>query len=152
MAKVTPTDRPTSVRNRRVIEHFVALFVLSLCPFDISADVGSFVIRLSQISSFFSISSPELDRRRKRNFFREVEEIQAPVNCLRESGTGAEDFTGSPESKSRNTTESCRSKLVLYYYLSLLVIFRYTRDEMQYLSWVIFQPHLCQLKHIFKIS
>ena len=32
---VTPTDRPKSVRNRCVIELFVALFVLSLCPFDI---------------------------------------------------------------------------------------------------------------------
>ena len=33
---VTPTDRPKSVRNRCVIELFVALFVLSLCPFNIS--------------------------------------------------------------------------------------------------------------------
>ena len=32
---------------------FVALFVLSLCPFDISVGVGAFVIGLSQISSFF---------------------------------------------------------------------------------------------------
>ena len=31
----------------------MALFVLSLCPFDISAGVGAFVIGLSQISSFF---------------------------------------------------------------------------------------------------
>ena len=55
MAVVTPpTDRPKSVRNRCVIELFVALFVLSLCPFDISAAVGAFVIGLSQISSFFS--------------------------------------------------------------------------------------------------
>ena len=52
MAVVTPTDRPKSVRNRYVIELFVALFVLSLCPFDISAGVGAFVIGLSQISSF----------------------------------------------------------------------------------------------------
>ena len=37
-----------------VIELFVALFVLSLCPFDISVGVGAFVIGLSQISSFFS--------------------------------------------------------------------------------------------------
>ena len=50
---VTPTDRPKSVRNRCVIEFFVALFVLSPCPFDISASVGAFVIGLSQISSFF---------------------------------------------------------------------------------------------------
>ena len=35
VAVVTPTDRPKSVRNRCVIELFVALFVLSLCPFDI---------------------------------------------------------------------------------------------------------------------
>ena len=33
----------------------MALFVLSLCPFDISAGVGAFVIGLSQISSFSSI-------------------------------------------------------------------------------------------------
>ena len=33
---------------------FLALFVLSRCPFDISAGVGAFVIGLSQISSFFS--------------------------------------------------------------------------------------------------
>ena len=33
---------------------FVALFVLSLCPFDISVGVGAFVIGLSQICSFFS--------------------------------------------------------------------------------------------------
>ena len=51
---VTPTDRPKSVRNRCVIELFVALFVLSLCPFDTSVNVGDFVIGLSQISSFFS--------------------------------------------------------------------------------------------------
>ena len=51
---VSPTDRPKPVRNRCVIELFVAFFVLSLCPFDISAGVGAFVIGLSQISSFFS--------------------------------------------------------------------------------------------------
>ena len=44
VAVVTPTDRPKSVRNRCVIELFVALFVLSLCPFDISVGVGAFVI------------------------------------------------------------------------------------------------------------
>ena len=32
----------------------MALFVLSLCPFDISVGVGACVIGLSQISSFFS--------------------------------------------------------------------------------------------------
>ena len=32
----------------------MVLFVLSLCPFDISVVVGAFVIGLSQISSFFS--------------------------------------------------------------------------------------------------
>ena len=35
----------------------MALFVLSLCPFDISVGVGAFVIGLSQISSFFSLVS-----------------------------------------------------------------------------------------------
>ena len=42
LTAVTPTDRPKSVRNRCVIELFVALFVLSLCPFDIAAGVGAF--------------------------------------------------------------------------------------------------------------
>ena len=55
MAVVTPTDRPTSVRNRCAIELFMALFVLSLCPFGISVGVGAFVIGLSQISFFFSL-------------------------------------------------------------------------------------------------
>ena len=50
---VTPTDRPKSVCNRCVIELFVALFSLSLCPFDISVSVWAFVIGLSQTSSFF---------------------------------------------------------------------------------------------------
>ena len=58
VAVVTPTDRPKSVRNRCLIElFFVALFVLSLCPFDISVGVGAFVIGLSQISSFFSYNA-----------------------------------------------------------------------------------------------
>ena len=35
----------------------MALFVLSLCPFDISVGVGAFVIGLGQISSFFSYCS-----------------------------------------------------------------------------------------------
>ena len=34
----------------------VALFVLSLCPYDISVGVWAFVIGLSQISSFFSFN------------------------------------------------------------------------------------------------
>ena len=42
--------------NRSNISNFfVALFVLSLCPFDISVGVGAFVIGLSQISSFLSV-------------------------------------------------------------------------------------------------
>ena len=54
VAVVTPTDHPKSVRNHCVIDLFVALFVLSLCPFDISTGVEVFVIGLIQISSFFS--------------------------------------------------------------------------------------------------
>ena len=54
VAVVTPTDRPKSVRNCCLIEFFVALFVLSLCPFDFSVGVGAFVIGLGQISSFLS--------------------------------------------------------------------------------------------------
>ena len=53
VAVVTPTDRPKSVRNRCVIELFVALFVLSHCPFVISVGVG-FFIGMSQITSFFT--------------------------------------------------------------------------------------------------
>ena len=48
---VTPTDRPKSVRNRRVIKLFGDVLVLSRCPFDI----GASVIGLIQISSFFSL-------------------------------------------------------------------------------------------------
>ena len=54
VAIVPTNDRPKSVSNRSVIELFVALFLLSFCPFDISVGVGAFVIGLSQISSFFS--------------------------------------------------------------------------------------------------
>ena len=57
VAVVTPTDRPKSVRNRCLIDFFVALFVLSLCPFDISVGVGAFVTGLSQISSSFCLWS-----------------------------------------------------------------------------------------------
>ena len=53
VAIVTPTDRPKSVRNRSVIKLFCGV-VLSFCPFEISVDVGAFVIGLSQISSLFS--------------------------------------------------------------------------------------------------
>ena len=52
---VTQTDRPKSVRNRCINLIFVELFVLSLCPFDISVSVGAFVLGLSQISSFLSL-------------------------------------------------------------------------------------------------
>ena len=62
VAVVTPTDRPKSVRNRCLFELFVALFVLSLCPFDISVGVGAFVIGLSQISSFLSFWASNITR------------------------------------------------------------------------------------------
>ena len=52
VAVVTPTDRPKLVCNPCVIELFCGLFVLSLCPFDISVGIGAFVIGLSHISSF----------------------------------------------------------------------------------------------------
>ena len=54
MAIVTPTDSPKSARNRRVIEVFGGVFVLSRCFLDFSVGVGAFVIGLNQISSFFS--------------------------------------------------------------------------------------------------
>ena len=54
MSIVTPTDCPKSVRNCCVIEVFGGVFVL-LCYFlDFSVGVGTFVIGLSQISSFFT--------------------------------------------------------------------------------------------------
>ena len=53
VAVVTPTDRPNSIRNRCEIEYFVALFVMPLCPFDISVGTVAFVIGLRQISSLF---------------------------------------------------------------------------------------------------
>ena len=43
VALVTPTDRPKSVRNRKS-NFCVGLFVLSLCPFDISVGVGAAVV------------------------------------------------------------------------------------------------------------
>ena len=53
-------SRPVTEKNvipigydRSVIDVFVALLVLSFCPFDISVGVGAFVIGLSQTSSFF---------------------------------------------------------------------------------------------------
>ena len=40
VAVVTPTDRHMSVLNRCVIELFGGVFVLSLCPFDISVGIS----------------------------------------------------------------------------------------------------------------
>ena len=57
LAVVTPTDRVKSVRNRRLIEIFVALFLLPFCPFDISVGEEVFVIGLSKITSFSLISN-----------------------------------------------------------------------------------------------
>ena len=51
---VTPTDRPKSVRNRCVIEVFGGVCVCCPLVFEFSVGVGSFVIGLSQISSFSS--------------------------------------------------------------------------------------------------
>ena len=60
----TPTDRPKSVPNRCVIDHFCDYFVLSLCPFDISVGIVAFVIGPSQIFSFFLILGSTYDRLR----------------------------------------------------------------------------------------
>ena len=54
MTGVTPTDRPKSVRNRCVINVFGGVFYVVTLLFGCSVGVGAFVIRLSQISSFFS--------------------------------------------------------------------------------------------------
>ena len=53
MAVVTATDRPKSVLYRCVIGHFGGVFVLSICPFDISVGIRAFVIGIIQISAFF---------------------------------------------------------------------------------------------------
>ena len=57
VALVTPTDRPTSVRNRCLIELFCGVVCVVTCPFDISVGVGAFVIGLGQISSFLSLTT-----------------------------------------------------------------------------------------------
>ena len=54
MTAVTPTDRHKLVCNRCVIQVFGGVFMLSRCFLDFSVGVGTFVIGLSQISSFFS--------------------------------------------------------------------------------------------------
>ena len=54
VAVVTPTDRPKSARKCCLIELFVGLYLLSLCPFYIPVGVGAFVVGLGQISSFLS--------------------------------------------------------------------------------------------------
>ena len=56
MTAVTPTDRPKSFRNRCVIEFSGCVFILSRCFF-FSVGVWTFVIGLSQISSFLSLPS-----------------------------------------------------------------------------------------------
>ena len=43
VAVVTLTDCPKSVHNRCVIELFVALFMLSLSPYDISVTINLFI-------------------------------------------------------------------------------------------------------------
>ena len=53
MVVVTQTDHSKSVRNRCVTEVFGGVFVLSHCFLECSVGVGTFLIRLSQISSFF---------------------------------------------------------------------------------------------------
>ena len=60
MAVVAPTDRPKSVRNRCVIEVFGGVFVLSVAFFYFSEGVGTFVMGLSQISSFFAMYTNRL--------------------------------------------------------------------------------------------
>ena len=40
----------------------MALFMLSLCTFDIFVGVGAFVIGLGQISSFLSLTGGKTDR------------------------------------------------------------------------------------------
>ena len=44
------------IAQSRGVGRLNPLFVLSLCPFDISVGVGAFVIGLSQIFSFLSVN------------------------------------------------------------------------------------------------
>ena len=55
MAVVTPTDRPKSVRNHCVTEHFCCVVCVVTLPFCHFCWCRGFVIGLSQISSFFSL-------------------------------------------------------------------------------------------------
>ena len=72
VAIVTPTDRPKSVRNRSVMELFCGVVCVVILPFDISVDVGAFVIGLSQISSFFSLTLSRLQICRTQQSIAEV--------------------------------------------------------------------------------
>ena len=53
VAVVTPTDRPKSVRNRCLIEHFCGVVCVVTLPFDISVGVGAFVIQCKTESDLF---------------------------------------------------------------------------------------------------
>ena len=57
---VTPTDRPKSVRNRCVIEVFGGVCVCCPLVFEFSVGIGGFVIRLGQISFFFSSNAIDI--------------------------------------------------------------------------------------------
>ena len=73
-----PSDRPKSVRNRCVIDvfmeflccHVVTLFMLSRCFLDFFVGIGAFVIRLSQISSFFLLNTrgPQQPNKAQRSY------------------------------------------------------------------------------------
>ena len=65
VAVLTPTDRPKSVRNRCLIEFFVALFVFSLCPFDISMGVWGFCHRTESDLLLFVSKVRKQDRFRR---------------------------------------------------------------------------------------
>ena len=54
---ITPTDRPKPVCNRRVMEVYGGVCVLSCCFLGFSVDVGAFVIGPSQIFSLFSLDT-----------------------------------------------------------------------------------------------
>ena len=61
MAVVTQADRLKSVRNRCVIELFVALFVLSPCPFDISVGEGAFCHRTESDLFIFLLKQVDIE-------------------------------------------------------------------------------------------
>ena len=100
----------------------MALFVLSLCPFDISVGIGAFVIGLGQISSFFVfVHRPMKEAKRKkkeyadRNSKEENFQIGDPVYLRNHRRTNKRDIKWRPFFRTTDQTEKlsfvCRNQL-----------------------------------------